>query len=319
MSRASPVVTGASTSGVVERARRAAGRGRATRPPGRSARGSPRSATPSPSSSPARRLRDCGASAVATRSPVPGQPDERRRLRAARLGVAPDLGEDVPGRGARRVQALRLGRARRQRGRVLRRARQLDADRVVGLLAHDARAHEHLRDRARRAARSSTPRRAPRPRAPSPARARARRSPRRGPRRAARAAARSAPGRPAARGPWPATRPPPAPGSPASRSPAITSSRPRDGTPRNTNSAPLEPGADVLDAQLARQLDAGQVVVVLAVLAQLARLLGRARLQRRPQPAAREQHRDRGAERAGADDDGAAARGGEVDATGKRG
>ena len=56
-----------------------------------------------------------------------------------RLGEAPDLGEDVPGGGAGGVQALRLGRARRERGGVLRGARELDAERVVRLLADDAR------------------------------------------------------------------------------------------------------------------------------------------------------------------------------------
>ena len=108
-------------------------------------------ARPGPSSSPARRLRLCGASAVPTRSPVPGQPDHRLRPRALALGVAPDLGEDVPGGGARGVQALRLGRARGQRGGVLGRARELDADRVVGLLAHDAGAHEDAGELAARA------------------------------------------------------------------------------------------------------------------------------------------------------------------------
>ena len=53
----------------------------------------------------------------------PGQPDHRLRARALALGEAPDLEEDVPGRRARRVQALRLGRARGQRGRVLGHAR----------------------------------------------------------------------------------------------------------------------------------------------------------------------------------------------------
>ena len=43
-----------------------------------------------------------------------GQPDHRLRPRAEPLGVAPHLGEDVPGRGAGRVQPLRLGRAGRR-------------------------------------------------------------------------------------------------------------------------------------------------------------------------------------------------------------
>ena len=94
----------------------------------------------------------------------PGQAEERLRPRALRLGVAPDLGEDVARGGARGVEALRLGRAGGQAGGVLRRARELDADRVVGLLADDARADEDAGDRAARAPRSSTRRRAPRPR-----------------------------------------------------------------------------------------------------------------------------------------------------------
>ena len=53
-----------------------------------------------------------------------------------------------------------------------------------------------------------------------------------------------------------------------------------------------------LDPQLARQLDSGQVLAVLAVGLEPLGLLGRARLERRPEPAAREQHRDGGAERA---------------------
>ncbi len=52
----------------------------------------------------------------------------------------------------------------------------------------------------------------------------------------------------------------------------------------------------------ARQLDAGQVDAVLVFALERSRLLGRARLQRRAQAAAREQHRERRAERAGADD-----------------
>ena len=79
----------------------------------------------------------------------PGEAEQRLGPRALGVGVAPDLGEDVPGRGAGGVQALRLGRAGREARRVLRGARQLDADRVVGLLAHDPRADEDARQRPR--------------------------------------------------------------------------------------------------------------------------------------------------------------------------
>ena len=67
-----------------------------------------------------------------------------------------------------------------------------------------------------------------------------------------------------------------------------------------------EAGGHRLDAQLARELDLGQVGLVLAVGLQARGLLGRAGLQRRAEAAAGEQDGDRGAERAGADDDGAA-------------
>ena len=78
-----------------------------------------------------------------------GQADHRLRPRAQPLGIAPDLGEDVPGGRAGGVQPLRLGGARGERRGVLGRARELDADGVVGLLAHDAGAGEHLGERAR--------------------------------------------------------------------------------------------------------------------------------------------------------------------------
>src|SRR4051794_12767300 len=66
------------------------------------------------------------------------QADERLGPPAERLGQPPHLAEDVARRGAGRVQALRLGGAPRQGGRVLRRARQLDAHRAGGLLAGHA-------------------------------------------------------------------------------------------------------------------------------------------------------------------------------------
>ena len=80
-----------------------------------------------------------------------GEADHRLRLAALALGVAPDLGEDVAGGGAGGVQALGGGRARGQRGGVLGDAGELDADRVVGLLADHAGAHEDVGDRAREA------------------------------------------------------------------------------------------------------------------------------------------------------------------------
>ena len=130
------------------------------------------------------------------------EPDQRLRAGAEAVGVAPDLGEDVPGGAAGGVQALALGRAARERGGVLRGARELDADRVVGLLADDARAVEGQRDRVRERPRSRTRRRARRPRRPSRARGRGRRRRRCGAGRRGCAGARTGPGRRAARGPW---------------------------------------------------------------------------------------------------------------------
>ena len=76
-----------------------------------------------------------------------GEPDHRLGARALLLGVAPDLEEDVPGGGAGGVEALGLRRARGQRGGVLGRARELDADRVARALADDAGAGEDVGDR----------------------------------------------------------------------------------------------------------------------------------------------------------------------------
>ena len=131
ISRASAEVIGA-LSPRCSIARASRGRSRTPRSPGRSGRGSPPTARPGPA---ARRRCGCataGASAVATRSPVPARPTNVRGAAAAALGQRQHLGEDV-GRGhAGGVQALRLGRAGGQRRGVLRAARQLDADRVVG-------------------------------------------------------------------------------------------------------------------------------------------------------------------------------------------
>ena len=110
--------------------------------------------TPAASSSPARRLRLSRRQRGRHEVAGAGQPDHRLGPRAEALGVAPDLGEDVPGGGAGGVQPLRLGRAGRERRGVLGGARELDADRVVGLLADDAGAGEHAA-RATRASSSS--------------------------------------------------------------------------------------------------------------------------------------------------------------------
>ena len=85
----------------------------------------------------------------------------------------------MPGGGAGRVQPLRLGGAGRERGGVLGGARELDAERVVGLLADDARAREHLRERARELLVAGGGDEPGARRAPSPARARGRRGRRR--------------------------------------------------------------------------------------------------------------------------------------------
>ena len=70
-------------------------------------------------------------------------------------------------------------------------------------------------------------------------------------------------------------------------------------------------GGHRLDAQLARELDLGQVGLVLAVGLEAGGLLGRAGLQRRAEAAAGEQDGDRGAEGARADDGRAALTGGQ--------
>ena len=148
ISRASPLVTGASTP-----ARASARASSGTRSSDSTAwpirSGISADGTPCASSSPARRLRLPGGERGRDEVAGAREPDHRLRARALRLGVAPDLGEDVAGRAAGGVQALALGRAARERRGVLRRARELDADRVAGLLADDARAVEGQRDRVR--------------------------------------------------------------------------------------------------------------------------------------------------------------------------
>ncbi len=71
-------------------------------------------------------------------------PHERARLPAGQLGQGEHLEEDVRRGHAGGVEALALGGADRHRRGVLRHARQLDAHRVVGDLAHHAGALEHL-------------------------------------------------------------------------------------------------------------------------------------------------------------------------------
>jgi hypothetical protein len=92
-------------------------------------------------------LRLCGASAGGHEVAGAGEADHRLGLGAVAAGVAPDLGEDVAGGGARGVEALALGRARGERGGVLGGTGELDADGVGRRLAHDARAQEDLGDR----------------------------------------------------------------------------------------------------------------------------------------------------------------------------
>ena len=197
-----------------------------------------------------------------------------------------------------------------QRRGVLGHARELDADRVAGLLADDARAHEDVGDRGRE---PLVERGGDEPGALGDHLARV-------------------------RGPADA-------GHPADAERRVEQHRRRDALGRHEalgerdhRRAAAEPGGleaadDLLQparghaeehvvrarearaetgsiAQLARQLDARQVGLVLAVGLEPRGLLGRARLQRRAEAAARQQDRDGGAERARADDDGApAARG----------
>ena len=226
------------------------------------------------------------------------QPDHRLRPRAQALGVAPDLGEDVSRRRSGGIQPLRLGRPGRERRGVLGGARQLDADRVVGLLADDSRAREHLRQRSRQLLLRRRPPPGRRRRAPSPARGRARRDRRRARPRTARSAPSSAAARPAGRGPWRPTRRPCAARArprPACRSPRRGRARARPGT--RSPPAPPRP-RPARCAAAPGSSHAGQVGAVLALAPRSRSLLGRARLQRRAQPAARQQHGQRGPERA---------------------
>ena len=77
---------------------------------------------------------------------------------------------------------------------------------------------------------------------------------------------------------------------------AITSASPLEGTAEKHVVGPLDARGGGFDAQLRGQLDAGEVDAVLALGIERPRLLGRARLQRRAQPAPREQDGERGAE-----------------------
>ena len=100
--------------------------------------------------------------------------------------------------------------------------------------------------------------------------------------------------------------------SPRSERPAMTSAERDRGHAEEDVVGAAEAVVGGLDAQLARERDAGQVVAVLAVGLEPLALLARARLQRGAEAAAGEQHRDRGPERSGAHDDGSPrARGGQ--------
>ena len=225
-----------------------------------------------------------------------------------RLGEAPDLGEDVPGGGAGGVEALRLGRAGGQRGGVLGGARELDADRVVGLARRPRPRGEDAR-RSRRASSSSVGG-GDEPGALGDHLARVRGAADARRRAAAPRASRRA--RPSARCPSGGTRPL------ASETTAARGGRgrraasagdhlvePPRGHAEEHESARARP-APVGSMRSSRgQLDAGQVDAFSRSARRRSRLLGGARLQRRAQAAAREQHGDRRAERAGADDDGA--------------
>ena len=204
----------------------------------------------------------------------------------------------------------RLGRARGQRGGVLGHARELDADRVAGLLAHHARAHEDVGDRAREAL---VERGGDQPgalrdhlaRVRGPAHARDPPVAERG-----REHHRRRRSRRAGRGPWPARSTGVRRPSPAASRPCDDLLQPARGHAEEHVVRAREALGGGLDPQVARQLDARQVGLVLAVGLEPPALLARARLQRRAEAAARQQDRDGGPERARADHDGAPAPGG---------
>ena len=269
--------------------------------------------TPSASSSPARRLRDCGASAVPTRSPVPASPIR-------------DSGR-APWRSAKRQTSRKTWPAAAPA--ALRPWDSVaDAASAAAFLAapasstpigsSDISATTPARPKTSatdRVSAGSAP--ATTSAAPSVTISRAWAGP---PTQATRAAPSYCASSTVGAMPWGGTRP---------LASEITGVRAR-------SPARAQPGDDRLEAagrhaqedevgagdagryrlhaQLGRQLDAGEVDAVLAVGLQALGLLGGAGLERGPEAAAREQHRDGGAERSGADDDGAAgARGGEAE------
>ena len=252
----------------------------------------------------ARRRGGCGSRRERRRDEVAraGEPDHRLRARAERLGVAPDLGEDVAGGRAGGVQPLRLGGARGERRGVLGGAGELDADRVVGELADDAGAREDLRRAAARAPRRWTAAHERgarvdhllRVRGPAEARDACGAE-----RRAAGHRRRQA--HRAGRGPWRATRP--------RRGARAGGGQRRDHLPERRARAP--PGTRSRRAR--RRRSAARCAAARAARRRAGSARSRARasssaacsacarLQRRAQAGASEQHRERGAERAGAD------------------
>src|SRR5437764_1182090 len=91
-------------------------------------------------------------------------------------------------------------------------------------------------------------------------------------------------------------------GSPPRSRPSMTASSPIEGTPRKTLVGARHASLDALDAELTRQVEAGEVAPVLPVLGELFGLIAGTRLKRGSQSTPREQNGDRRSERAGADD-----------------
>jgi hypothetical protein len=217
------------------------------------------------------------------------------------LGEAPDLGEDVPGGGAGRVHALRLGGAGGERGRVLGGARELHADGVVGELANDAGAGEDPGERACELLggaggheRGALVDHLLRVRGAADARDAL----------GAEARGQDARRRQAGRGHE-------ALGDRHDRGAPADARRPQPvdhlrqaarGHSQEHVVGAREHGRRGLDAQARGQLDAGKVPAVLAVALDRRGLLRGVGLQRRSQPSAGQQHGQRGAERAGSDD-----------------
>ena len=135
--------------------------------------------TPSASSSPALRLREVGASAVATRSPVPARPTNVRACPPlCRASASTSRKMSAAAMPAAFRPCAWVAPDRHGRG-VLRHAGELHPHRVVGDLAHHPGALEASRPRGARAPPSA--RRTPARRRTPPSRARARGRPRRPP------------------------------------------------------------------------------------------------------------------------------------------